>query len=130
MFVTNDDVWKTIVCSLVIWFSGGACEITDTPLTLTIVIDAVLLDIVVTCWVCAETFCVNTTADNVGPLVIGLHNPLIGAIVIVEPSCCGVLPVTGVKMGAIIGSNDIIGLMGLVDVLPAPPVSPDAIFRC
>lgn len=34
------------------------------------------------------------------------------------------------KMGAIAGSNDIIGPMGLVGVPPVPPVSLDAIFKC
>ncbi|CAH1447137.1 unnamed protein product [Lactuca virosa] len=130
MFVTNGDVWKTVVCSLVIWFSGGACGITSTPLMLSTVGGVVLLEIVVSFWVCAEAFYVNTAEEDVGPSAIDLHNSLIGALVIVEPSCCGVSLVTGVKMGVVIGSNDIIGLMGLVGVPLAPPVSPDAIFRC
>lgn len=75
-------------------------------------------------------FCVNMAVEDVGPLAIGLYNSLIGELVIVEPSFCGISPVTGVKMGAIIGSNDIIGLMGLIGVPPAPPVSLDAISRC
>ena len=49
MFVVNGDVWKNIVCSLVIWFSGGAVEITGTPLTLPGIGGVVLLEIVFSC---------------------------------------------------------------------------------
>lgn len=49
MFVTNGGVWETVVCSLVIWFSGGAVEITGTPLTLPGIGGVVLLEIVFSC---------------------------------------------------------------------------------
>ncbi|CAH1414145.1 unnamed protein product [Lactuca virosa] len=129
MFVTNGGVWKTDVCSLVICFNGGACGRTDMPLTLSTIGGVVLLEIVVSCWFCMDSFCVNTVAEDIDPSAIGLHDLLIGAVVI-EPSCYGASLVTGVKMGMVISSNDIIGLMGLVGVPPAPPVSPVVIFRC
>ncbi|CAI9290188.1 unnamed protein product [Lactuca saligna] len=85
VFVTNEGVWKAIVCSLTIWLSGGICEITSTPLTL--------------------HFCAIATAEDVCPSSVGLHNAFVGAVAVIELPCCDVSPVTGVRIGAIIGSN-------------------------
>lgn len=92
MFLTNEGVWKATICSLVIWFSGGAFEKVGIPLALSTVGGVVLLEIVVNCCLCEGAFCVNTVAEDVDSLVISLHISLIKAVVIVEPPCCGASP--------------------------------------
>ncbi|CAH1423645.1 unnamed protein product [Lactuca virosa] len=98
MFVTNRGVRKTDVCSLGIWFSGGAYGRTGEPLSLSTVGGVMQIEMVVSCWFFAEAFCVNMVAKDIDPSTIGLHNLLIEAVVIIEPSCCGASLVTGVKM--------------------------------
>lgn len=67
------------------------------PLALSIVGGVVLLDIVVSCWLCGGSFCVNAVAEDVKPLVAGLHSLLIETLVIVKPPCCGASPITVVS---------------------------------
>ncbi|CAH1441054.1 unnamed protein product [Lactuca virosa] len=123
-------VWKAIVCSITIWFSGDVCEITDMPLTLSTVVDIVMLEITISCGVCMEALCVIMVAAHVGPSAVGPYNSFVGVVVIVKLPCCDVSPVTGVRIEAITGSNNIIGLMGLVGVPRVPSVLSDAIFEC
>ncbi|CAH1444378.1 unnamed protein product [Lactuca virosa] len=130
IFFTNGGVWKTIGCSLAIWCNIGVCEITDMLLMLSIVGGVVLLEITVSYGICVEELCAITAVEEIGSSVVGLHNSFVGAVVIVGSSCCDAPPVTGVRSGVITGSNDIIYLMGLVGIPPAPPMSLDAIFEC
>lgn len=130
MFVTNGDVLKTVVYSLFIWFSGGACWRSNMPQTLSTIGGVVLLEIVVKFWVCAEAFCVNMATEDIDPSTVCLRNSHSGAVVMVEPSCCSVSPISSAKMGVVIGFNDIIDLIGLVGVPLAPSVSPVVILWC
>ncbi|CAH1431105.1 unnamed protein product [Lactuca virosa] len=101
MFVTNGDVWKAIVCSLTIWFSGGVwktascspaiwyssgvCEKTGIPLTSSTICGVMLLKINVSCLVCTEVLCAITAAEETGPSTVDLHNSFVGAVVIIDP---------------------------------------------
>ncbi|CAI9269094.1 unnamed protein product [Lactuca saligna] len=66
------------------------CEITDMSLTLSTVIDIVLLEITISCGVCMEALCVIMAAEDVGPLAVGPYNSFVGAVVIVKLPCCDV----------------------------------------
>ncbi|CAH1444058.1 unnamed protein product [Lactuca virosa] len=94
MLVVNDDVWKATVCSLVIRFIGGAYEKSSIPLALSTIGGVVLLETVVSCWLCDEAFCVDAVAEDIDPSMTGLHSWLIVAVVIAEPPCCGASPAT------------------------------------
>ncbi|CAH1440523.1 unnamed protein product [Lactuca virosa] len=130
MFVTNGGVWKAIFCSLTVYFSGSVCEKTNMPMSLSTVGGVVLPEITANCCAFMEALCSNAVAEDVGPSTVSLRDSFIGSVVIVETPFCDVSLVTGVRMGAVTGSNDIIVLIGLVGDPPVPPVSPDAIFKC
>ncbi|CAI9286173.1 unnamed protein product [Lactuca saligna] len=88
MFVTNGGVWKTIGCSLTIWCRGGVCEITKMLVTLSTFSGVVLLETTVSCGVCVEALYAIRAAEDISPSAVGLHNSIVGEMVIIEPPCC------------------------------------------
>ena len=73
--------------------------------------------------------CADTEAEEVCPPSTGCYCSVVGVTVIVEPPSCDVSLSIIVRIGVVVCSSDIIGLIGLVSVPPVPLVSSDAIFH-